>query len=386
MYKILHTADWHLGHTLHRFPREEEHNHFLTWLLDQLETLAIDALLVAGDIFDSANPSASALAQYYSFLRDAKKRCPTLDIVITSGNHDSPHRLDAPQPLLEASQITVVGVYEPNRCCVPLCDRSGTPVMECAAVPFLRPSDLDSGLTPEKGVEKAYRDVFDRMGTLPRIAMGHAYMVGGQLSELSERKVLGGNQHPLPVSLFPDSLEYVALGHMHLPQMVGSKDNIRYSGSPIPLSLAERTYPHQVVIVEIGTDTKITPVHIPRTCEIVRVPDKGSVPLEEVVQELQRLPKPKNTPFLEVAVCLERPEPNLRQAIDQALGDKQYRLCKITPYYKGEKSPLADALPEACLKEISPHQVFTERYHQLYDNTPPEELNRCFHELVEATQ
>ena len=107
--RLLHTADWHLGQTFYQFERSYEHQCFLDWLLETLVSEAIDALLIAGDIFDNTNPSAAAQRQLYRFLAAAKRRLPKLAIVIIAGNHDSGGRLEAPTPLLEGFDITVIG-------------------------------------------------------------------------------------------------------------------------------------------------------------------------------------------------------------------------------------------------------------------------------------
>src|SRR5664279_627986 len=109
MLRLFHTADWHLGHHLHGVSRQLEHQQFLDWLLLELHNKQADALIVAGDIFDSANPSSAAQSQLYDFLVKAKAQLPNLDIVLIGGNHDSASRLDAPSPILNALGVTVVG-------------------------------------------------------------------------------------------------------------------------------------------------------------------------------------------------------------------------------------------------------------------------------------
>ena len=99
--RFLHTSDWHLGQTLHSFERFHEHQAFLDWLVDVIVAEQIDALLIAGDVYDNANPSATSQKQLYRFLRRAKSAAPHLNIVIIAGNHDSAGRLEAPAPLLE---------------------------------------------------------------------------------------------------------------------------------------------------------------------------------------------------------------------------------------------------------------------------------------------
>src|SRR4051794_28676852 len=110
MLRLVHTSDWHLGHSLHEVSREREHQQFLAWLLALLEAEAADALLVAGDLFDTANPSAEAQRQWYELIAEAKRRMPRLQVVAIAGNHDSPSRLDAPDALFRALGVRVVGV------------------------------------------------------------------------------------------------------------------------------------------------------------------------------------------------------------------------------------------------------------------------------------
>jgi exonuclease SbcD len=107
--KLCHTSDWHLGHTLHGHGREHEHARFLAFLLETLASEEADALIVAGDVFDSANPPASAQAMLYRFLADARAKLPRLDVLIVAGNHDSAARLSAPDPILRALGVRVIG-------------------------------------------------------------------------------------------------------------------------------------------------------------------------------------------------------------------------------------------------------------------------------------
>ncbi|NRA85173.1 MAG: exonuclease subunit SbcD, partial [Gammaproteobacteria bacterium] len=107
--RIIHTSDWHLGHQLLGVSRQFEQQQFLNWLFEQLIEQRIDALLVAGDIFDSANPPAWAWQQLYRFLAKVKQQLPNLDLVLVAGNHDSPSKLDAPDHLLKAFDIHLIG-------------------------------------------------------------------------------------------------------------------------------------------------------------------------------------------------------------------------------------------------------------------------------------
>ncbi len=411
--RLLHTSDWHLGHSLYDTSREAEHAAFLAWLLDTLAAREVDALLVAGDIFDTANPSAEAQAAWYEFVAQARQRCPRLDVVVIGGNHDSAARLDAPDPLLTALGVRVVGGLTRSRddrglerLLVPLHDARGQVGAWVAAVPYLRPADLP--FLPEEvgdrlieGVRAVYAEVLDgararRQPGQALVAMGHCYMVGTELSELSERRILGGNQHALPVDLFPEDVAYVALGHLHKAQRVGGREGVRYSGSPLPLSLSEASYPHQVLLVELEGEhlASVESVRVPRQAEILRVPERGApaMDLAAVVKALQALPPAEpgmvewKRPYLEVCVELPKPEPALRRQVEAALEGKAARLVKITPQYTGTGLALAESRPGPSLKDRTPEDVFRARYAQDYSEPLAPVLLEAFHELLTQVQ
>jgi len=411
MLRLFHSADWHLGHHLHGISRQREHQQFLDWLLDELDTKQADALIVAGDIFDSANPSSAAQAQLYNFLVNAKSRLPNLDIVLVGGNHDSASRLDAPASLLNALGVTVVGglsrdaqgVIDWERLLVPLTNAAGEIKVWCGAMPFLRNADLpveqDSDSDPLiAGMKSLYAELFAQLqqkagNAESLILTGHCYMVNGALSELSERKILGGNQHALPVELFHDDIAYVALGHLHLAQKVGTNEHIRYSGSPIPLSFDEAAYTHQIMQVDLkaGQSPITAAVKIPRSVELLRIPNgKDFAVLAEVIEQLEQLTLDElpleQRPLLELRIRLEKPEPGLRQQIEQAIATLPVRLLKISTAYSGSENSLADLNIEERLEELQPLDVFQRCYQNKYDKDAPDAMTALFNELFESLQ
>jgi DNA repair protein SbcD/Mre11 len=410
--RLLHTSDWHLGHTLYDLPRRYEHERFLAWLGDVLEREAIDALIVAGDIFDGANPPADAQEQFYGFLAKTRARLPKLELVVVGGNHDSAARLDAPDPLLRALGIHVVGglprrggELDTGRLLVPLRNRSGEVEAWVAAVPFLRPVDLprvdDSGVDPlVEGMRRAYAEVLDaaRARLEPGqalIATGHCYMVGTALSELSERRILGGNQHALPVDIFPSDVAYVALGHLHKAQQVGGQDRVRYSGSPIPLSMSERGYRHQVRIVEIeggklANETRA--IEVPRSVDLLSIPNTGAASIDELLTQIAALPARRTDtnedarPYLQVEVLLEKPTPTAKQLIEEAARGKEARLVRIGQHTTGLGQALGEMRAMRTLSDITPDEVFSACYERTHATAPPAELVEAFHVLVERAQ
>lgn len=409
--RLLHTSDWHLGHSLHGYSRAYEHARFLAWLLDLLEKEAVDALLISGDIFDSSNPPADALACWYRFLADVMRRMPEhFRVVVIGGNHDSVARLNAPRSILEPMRVHVVGgvprtsdgALDAEAMSIPLYNRRGEVAAWCAAMPYIRVSDLGPRLKEDDdyhiaAVARLYDGLFKYVAGKRRtgqalVAMGHCFMSGGQLSEDSERKILGGNQHALPLSLFPRELAYAGLGHLHLRQALGREGKVRYSGSPIPLSFRERGYKHGVFVLDLeGEQLGDVREHlVPRVVQMERL---KSVPEQELDDHLAKLEDltpfhlEEERPLLEVSVKVTVNTPGLRQKVEKALEGKAARLLKLTlEREEREKRPLATAMPGSPLRDMKPELVFAKCVRRRFDEEAPEDLTAAFAELMEQVQ
>ncbi len=403
--RLLHTADWHLGHTLHGIERTYEHEKLVAWLLDTLEAEAVDAVLVAGDVFDAANPPTEAQALWYHFLVEAWRRVPHLQVVVTGGNHDSAARLDATDPFLSAmKRLHVVGGVtrrdgrpDLERLVVPLRDRAGAVAAWVAAVPFLRAAETGAGTEDAvaDGTRRFYASVLDLARTRRSpgqalLAMGHLYLVGGKISELSERRLFVGDHAAVSHDIFPDVVAYAALGHLHLAQTVAGRENVRYSGSLLPLSLKERVYEHEVVIVDLEGEraTRVRPMRVPRFVDILRVPgDREAAPVEQVLAELERLPArgpgpDAARPLLEVSVLVERPEPTLRELVENAVAGKEARLARLGVETAGTERALGD-MELKPLAELQPEQVFLRKWEKDFGGAPPRDILAAFHELLD---
>ncbi|MEY5097856.1 MAG: exonuclease SbcD [Pseudomonadota bacterium] len=408
--RILHTSDWHLGQTLHQYERGHEHGRFLDWLLETLAAERVDALLIAGDVFDNTNPSSAAQLQLYRFLTRARERVPHLAIVMTAGNHDSPGRIEAPAPFLSLFDASAIGhVGRPGqqqdleRLVVPLRDSAGQVAAWCIAMPFLRPADLPppaAGANEGEdayrcGIATLYRQAFElaqarRSPGQAIVAMGHCHMSGGQVSEESERRIVIGGSEALPVELFDPRIAYVALGHLHRAQRLGGDETRRYCGSPLPMSFSEVDYPHQVVLVELGGEAvaAVRELRIPRTVELLRVPARPE-PLAEVLAQLEALELPQRPeseqPYLLVRVRLEQPEPGLRAQVEAALADKPVRLVRIEA--TSARASAEAAAPEVSVEELAslaPSDFFGRLYRHRFGSEPPQELMQAFTELLHA--
>ncbi|WP_332862676.1 exonuclease SbcCD subunit D C-terminal domain-containing protein [Janthinobacterium svalbardensis] len=403
--RLLHTSDWHLGQTLHNYERGYEHQRFLDWLLDTLVAERVDVLLVAGDVFDNANPSAASQKQLYVFLQQARARLPALQLIIVAGNHDSAGRLEAPGPLLAAHGTHVIGHLlrgedgdiDLERLLLPLSGADGQVRAWCLAVPFLRPGDvpkLPPGDTQDAylgGIALLYRQLTDlalarRQPGQAILAMGHCHMVGGEMSNDSERRIVIGGTEMLPSGIFDTSIAYAALGHLHKAQAVGGQEHIRYCGSPIPLSFAEVNYRHQVLCLDIDGETlqSVRAIEVPRAVPLLRVPATPA-PINEVLAQLAALDVPdapaEAQPFLEVRVRLDAPEPGLRTRIETALDGKRVRLAKIETS-SAARSSAPENMTLDQLGQLQPDDIFRRLYQQKYAKEAPPELLSALAELL----
>jgi len=408
--KVLHTADWHIGQVFYEYDRNFEHEQFLKWLTETLCTEKIDLLLISGDVFDISNPSASSIRLFYTFLNNATRKCPDLQIIITAGNHDSASRLEAPSPLLESSRIHIVGTIERlddgnihyDKLSIPILDNTHQIIAWCLAIPYLRAGDYpkpDKDSTEEGkihsyalGVGTFYKEAHAFISSKKTkeqliIAMGHLHAAQAEITDMdnAERAIMGGLES-IPHDAFHPDLCYVALGHIHKAQKIDGRHHIRYSGSPIPLSFSELNYKHQVLSFEL-TDTGISDIQsieVPVSVALIRVPQKHA-PLPVVLQELERLPvaspsQPDScTPFLEIRILLDEPQPGLRHQIEKALEGKNIRLAKIDVKYPSRKgTDNYDGQTEENLGELTPEEVFSRTYSAQFQSPPPAELSRLF--------
>lgn len=403
--KILHTADWHIGQNFHEYDRSYEHQQFLTWLVGILLEKSIDVLLMSGDVFDVSNPAAASVSLFYQFLKNATTVRPGLQIVIIAGNHDSAPRLEAPKPLLDDYNIHIVGKVERNaageidyeKLVIPIRNTAGEIKAWCIAIPFLRPGDypiVPDAIAPyAEGIMEVYAKAYDYTLALQQpgqaiLAMGHLHTLNAELSEndKSERLIMGGVEF-IPVSAFHKDIIYTALGHIHKAQKIAGLENIRYAGSPLPMSFSEINYRHQVILLEVEEEklASLTTIDIPVTVELLRIPSTPK-PVAEVLKELEQLPElsenREQAPYLEVRVLLDGPEPSLRYKIETAIKNKQVRLAKIEVRYPStDNSDDNTKLADNQLSELEPIHVFKRIYQSRFNQDVPEELLSLFNQV-----
>lgn len=401
--KILHTADWHLGNTFHGHSRLDEHRHFLKWLLQTLREKQPDALLVTGDVFDSANPSAAAEELLYDFLLRATLEVPGLQIVLTAGNHDSAGRLEAPAALLKTHNIYVRGTIhyttkgEPDfdYYLLPLADRqTGRASCVCMALPYLRGGDYPAGMTPEEGLRFFFSQLHARLRKsnykgLPIVVAAHFYAAGADIckDEHSERLVVGG-QDCVEADVVGQNVSYAALGHIHKAQQVRGGEATYYAGSALPMSFSELNYKHGVQFVDIDPqgEALVEFVEYSPLRSLITIPANGrAVSAEALFDCINSLPKrdKKNTdsltwPYLEIHVEEAQPQPTLMHDVMEALQDRAVHFCRMLRVRpenkKADSANDADTPSVDTLTNINPLELARRNFEARFNSEMPEEL------------
>lgn len=392
--RIIHTADWHLGQTFYSFERASEHSVFLDWMASILKERDTDLLLIAGDVFDSPNPSAESQRMFYSFLTRVTTENPSLKVIITAGNHDSAARLEAPNPLLHSFNTNVSGIVHYKNDEIDY-ERMIIPVDEntcCLAVPYLRHNDLPTAESYSEGIAKFYSELYNiakqRYSTI--IAMGHLQASGAEVSvgDNSEHAIIGGMEG-IDSSFANDGIAYFALGHLHRAQRVSGRENVRYSGAPLPMSFAERNNRQSVTeaVIENGKTT-IEKLFFDTPVKLLSIPDSPK-PLDEVLPLLESL-KPgeitTTSPFLEIRILVTEYDPAIRAKIEEALAGKDVRLARIEAVSEN-KDGEQRVITYEDFKKASPDELMQDIYRRRNSKDLPETLKILLDEIIkEATE
>lgn len=379
--RFIHTADWHLGNSMHDIDRLSESAAFLAWLKGQIVEFGAEALLVSGDIFDTVNPSNEARSQYYSFLASLLDTC-CKNVVVVGGNHDSAAMLDASKELLEVLNIQVVGSiwgHNPSELVRELKNGSGEVVAICAAVPYAREQELRPYVTDASAsfADNAhgglYKAVFEAAEALrgdreiPIIATGHLYAsklegrpendAGEGMKSHGVRDIVG-NLGTVPVTVFPDGFDYVALGHIHYASTVAGNPKVRYSGSPFVLGFDEACLKHHILKVEASRAgvPQVEKVETPAYFSFVRV--EG--PVAEIRKRLRELAGLQSEKPVKVEIVYDyRPGVNIREELKDVLESKVFEIVNWKTS-RSESLNASDFYDESLdsVKELGEEEVF----------------------------
>lgn len=403
--KILHTSDWHLGRALLGQKRHAEFEAFLDWLTATVCNERVDVLLVTGDIFDSGTPGNRDQQMYFTFLARMTATC-CRHVVVVAGNHDSPSFLAAPGDLLRSLSIHVTGsAGSPEDEVLVLRNTRNAPELIVCAVPYLRDRDIrtveagESVDDKERKLVQGIRAHYERVaalavrrreelaaeagGRLPIVGTGHLFAAGGKTVEGDGvRELYVGSLLHVSASIFPKSFDYLALGHLHLPQTVGGHEHIRYSGSPLPMGFGEAGQQKSVCLVEVAHDTpvrvRLLPVPVFRHLERIR----GD--WEHIARRIGELKEAGSPVWLEIVYTGHAVMGDLGRQVDAAVSGSNLRVCR-TDNLNARQAALHSVHPGETLDDLSVTDVFRRclRAH----NVPKEqhaELLRTYGEALAA--
>ena len=335
--KLIHTADWHLGNSMHDIDRLEETKQFLSWLKGRIEEFGAECLVVAGDIFDTTNPSVEARRQYFRFLASLLDTC-CKNIVLVGGNHDSGAMLDAPRDLLDALNIQMVGSLGDrpiDELVKELKDDSNNVIGISVAVPYVREQELrrfkiegDDNFVQStyKGLYQAVYEAAEKLRNgrqIPMIATGHLYASNlegrpendnGSDAKGHGMRDIVGNLGTVPASSFPEGFDYVALGHIHYSTKVAGNPKIRYSGSPFILGFDEAERAHHILAIDLqkGVEPSVQKIETPQYYSFKRI--SGSI--ESITAQLKQLRKEAATKPLMIEIVYDyTPGVNIHEAL-----------------------------------------------------------------------
>jgi len=398
--KIVHTSDWHLGHRFQEQSQYEEQLEFLKWLESYININKIDVLLIAGDVFDTGVPSSQSQKLYYDFLVKLQNS-PCKHIVITGGNHDAPGTLNAPKALLNALSIHVIGKVTDNIEDEVLSLSVGSENVTIAGVPYLRDRDIRKAVAGESfdqlddryktALINHYQSVADSCKdidtTAPIIAMGHLFAVGGKTSD-SEQSIYIGNLGDIGVNDFPEIFDYIALGHLHRPQIIAKNEKIRYSGSPYILSFSEINYSKKIVIIETDSSSirKVEEIEIPRFRKIYKVSGNAEDRMSKL-REIDRK-KEKLTPWVEVVLDVGENRVLSHREIKKVAEDLDLDVLKITLGNMTTVSDIKELMKSSKhVKELSPVDVFKLKCKEEHFELEEEcEIKDAFNEILQIVR
>ncbi len=404
--KFLHTSDWHLGRTLYGRKRYEEFEAFLAWLAETIQQNEIDALLVAGDVFDTSAPSNRAQELYYRFLcRIAASSCR--HVVVIAGNHDSPSFLNAPRELLKVLDVHVIGSASeaPEDEVLALRNELDAPELIVCAVPYLRDRDIrvsEAGESVEDkerklidGIRNHYAVVAalaeqkrEELGVdIPIVAMGHLFTAGGQTVDGDGvRELYVGSLAHVTAGIFPACFNYLALGHLHIPQKVSGSETIRYSGSPLPMGFGEAKQWKSVCQVAFGLDkghstaASVQLIDVPVFQKLERV--KGD--WDGISRRILELSATGSQAWLEVIYEDDEVIGDLRERLETAITGTQMEILRV------KNSRIIDRVlgqihEQETLDDLNVNDVFERclAVHEVSEEQRPE-LLRAYQETLSS--
>lgn len=379
--RVLHTSDLHIGKQLLKLRLSDIHEEFFNFLIKTVLDNDVDLLLISGDIFDNRTPSPTSQTIFYDFLFKLMKTTNIKDVVIISGNHDSKQVVSLVAPLLNSFNIHIITSSKVNDELLILRDSNNIPYAQILAVPFLSDmdlrtnfdvnssSDLENEIEMEltehfNRCEEAIKEKFDK--TLPIIGMAHLFSSGGS-TNLDKgdgvRDIYVGKMNTFPSKYFPASLDYLALGHIHKPQIINKDERLTYCGSPIQLGFGERSDKGLVFLEFNNKDFKKRIIKTPKLLSLFQA--KGDS-YEEIVNKIKEFESTLDIQdmhkitYLEIIYSGKKIDPNLGTKLNEYLDSlgKKYEILSMK--IENKTLVFTNTSQIKSLSMLTPKEIFNE--------------------------
>ena len=378
--KIIHTADWHIGQHLKQYGRTDEHKHFIAQLATLVNNEQPDALLVCGDVYHNATPDNEAIRTFTEAMVTLHEACPSMRIVVIAGNHDSPGRLEANAEIFRYAKVDIVGTIAPDSPDKHIITLHGVGYILAVPHHFARSHDGTAKIFERLLTATSERNA----DSLPVVMMAHLYVNGADITGHKSGNV--GGMDAADTAMLGNGYDYLALGHIHRPQSIN--DRIRYSGSPLHVSFAER-YPHTVSVVNIskhGDMPQITEHRIQQLRHLYHVPEDGkAVPFDEAIGQLRNF-NPTEPGYVTLHVKVQKYLPTDAQAlVDNVMSEKEkVRFADFNiEFENAELKEMTTVLTTMELKQMTPVEVAKKYYLETRGTDMPQHMEEMIAEEVE---
>lgn len=377
--KILHTSDWHLGHTLYNYDRTEEQRSMLLQMVKIVKEQQPDVFLLCGDVYHTAQPSAAVQTMFTEALIEIREANPGMTIVVTAGNHDSGTKHEIFRTPWRTLEVHTIGNLNRDVLDEHIIEVQGKGFI--IAVPYCNERNIPEGLF------SSLMDAVKERNTdnLPVVMTAHTTVKGCDFTghDNSTEYVVGGIDS-LDIEQLGDGYDYLALGHIHHAQFVHTgKHNARYCGTPIAISFDEN-YFHSVTIVEIdkhGDTPKVETVEIENPRPLVTLPSKGMATWETAKKLLMDF-SDSNPAYIRLNVEIEDflPVEAITEANTLTEG-KECRFCCINAKRKSMKQTEAKVLTVQEFQSEDPIDI-AKRYAEDIGFMFDEEMTALFNETL----
>ena len=371
--KLIHLSDLHLGKRVNEFPMLEDQKYILTKILNIIDEEHPDCICIAGDIYDKSVPSAEAVELCDDFIvRLAKRGIP---VFIISGNHDSPERLSFGSRLIDLSGIHIAPVYSGTVVPFTLEDAYGP--VDIYMLPFVKPVHVRSAFPDEEtgSYTDAVRTAVAKMDVRPdrrNVLVTHQFVTGAARSESEDISVGGADN--VDASVF-DGFDYVALGHIHGPQNIGS-ERIRYCGTPLKYSFSEADHVKSVTVAELGEKGSLSVRTVPL------VPVRDMVELRGTYMELTDRRSYEHTTYREDYVRIILTD---EEDVPDAMARLRviYKNLMKLEYDNTRTRHKAEIRAAEDVEQKTPLELFSEFYRMQNGTEPGKEQNAYMKEQIE---